>query len=65
MQHRTTPAESYTSRPKAIPGDCTEDTHDRFRTDRVDKAGKITLRHGGQLYPIGIGRTHTRPASPS
>jgi hypothetical protein len=21
---------------------------------------KITLRHGGQLYSIGIGRTHTR-----
>jgi hypothetical protein len=25
----------------------------------VDKAGKITLRHHGVLYSIGIGRTHT------
>ncbi|HEX6194563.1 MAG TPA: hypothetical protein VFZ37_01550, partial [Jiangellaceae bacterium] len=30
------------------------------RADIVDKAGKITLRQSGQLYSIGIGRTHTR-----
>ena len=35
-------------------------SHDRVRTDRVDKSGKITLRHGGRLYSIGIGRTHAR-----
>jgi hypothetical protein len=34
-------------------------THERLRRDRIDKAGKITLRHGGQLYSIGVGRTHT------
>ena len=28
--------------------------------DRIDTAGKITLRHGGTLYSIGIGRTHAR-----
>jgi transposase InsO family protein len=60
LPHRATPATIYTSRPKATPGDRTNDTHDRVRQDRVDKAGKITLRHGGQLYSIGIGRTHTR-----
>jgi transposase InsO family protein len=60
LEHRATPATVYTSRPKATPGDRTDDTHDRVRHDRVDKAGKITLRHGGQLYSIGIGRTHTR-----
>jgi transposase InsO family protein len=60
LEHRATPATSYTSRPKATPGDRSTDTHDRVRTDRVDKAGKITLRHGGQLYSIGIGRTHAR-----
>jgi transposase InsO family protein len=60
LPHRATPATIYTSRPKATPGDRTGDTHDRVRQDRVDKAGKITLRHGGQLYSIGIGRTHTR-----
>jgi transposase InsO family protein len=60
LEHRATPATTYTSRPKASPADPSTDTHDRVRTDRVDKAGKITLRHGGQLYSIGIGRTHTR-----
>jgi transposase InsO family protein len=60
LPHRATPATSYTSRPKATPGDRSTDTHDRVRHDRVDKAGKITLRHGGQLYSIGIGRTHAR-----
>jgi transposase InsO family protein len=60
LEHRATPATIYTSRPKATPGNRTDDTHDRVRHDRVDTAGKITLRHGGQLYSIGIGRTHTR-----
>ena len=60
LPHRATPATVYTSRPKATPGDRTQDTHDRIRHDRVDKSGKITLRHGGQLYSIGIGRTHAR-----
>ena len=31
-----------------------------MRTDRVDASGKVTLRHGGRLYSIGIGRTHAR-----
>ena len=62
LPHRATPATIYTSRPKATPENDarTADTHDRVRTDRVDKSGKITLRHGGQLYSIGIGRTHAR-----
>jgi len=60
LEHRATPATIYTSRPKATPGDRTDDTHDRIRHDRVDKSGKITLRHGGTLYSIGIGRTHAR-----
>jgi transposase InsO family protein len=61
LQHRATPATVYTTRPKAAPDDGARhaDTHDRVRHDRVDKAGKITLRHGGRLYSIGIGRTHT------
>jgi hypothetical protein len=62
LPHRATPATVYTSLPKAAPdnGGREADTHDRVRRDRVDKAGKITLRQGGQLYSIGIGRTHTR-----
>jgi transposase InsO family protein len=61
LPHRATPATVYTTRPKASPpaGARNDDTHDRVRTDRVDKAGKITLRYQGQLYSIGIGRTHT------
>lgn len=60
LPHRATPATVYTSRPKATPGDRSDDTHDRVREDRVDKSGKVTLRHGGQLYSIGVGRTHAR-----
>ncbi len=62
LPHRATPATIYTSRPKASPakGSRESDAHDRVRNDRVDKAGKITLRYQGQLYSIGIGRTHAR-----
>jgi transposase InsO family protein len=60
LPHRATPATAYTARPKATPGDRDQDTHDRLRHDRVDTTGKITLRHGGRLYSIGIGRTHAR-----
>ncbi len=61
LPHRATPATVYTSRPKAgpQPGARENDTHDRVRHDRIDKAGKVTLRYHGQLYSIGIGRTHT------
>ena len=62
LPHRATPASVYTNRPKATPeqGGRETDTHDRVRRDRVDKAGKITLRYQGRLYSIGIGRTHAR-----
>ena len=60
LPHRATPATAYTARPKATVGDRAVDTHDRVREDRIDKSGKVTLRHGGQLYSIGVGRTHAR-----
>jgi len=60
LEHRATPATAYQARPKASPGDRTSDSHHRVRTDRIDTSGKITLRHGGVLYSIGIGRTHAR-----
>jgi hypothetical protein len=44
---------------QSIPGDRTDDTHERLRNDRIDQSGKITMRHGDTLYSIGIGRTHT------
>ena len=60
LPHRATPATAYTARPKATPGDRDADTHDRVRHDRIDKTGEVTLRHGGRLHHIGIGRTHAR-----
>jgi transposase InsO family protein len=61
LEHRATPATVYTTRPKATPstGERDDDTHDRVRYDKVDKAGKITWRYRGEMYSIGIGRTHT------
>jgi hypothetical protein len=38
---------------------CAANTHDRVRTDKIDKAGCVTLRLAGRLHHIGIGRTHT------
>jgi hypothetical protein len=58
--HRATPATAYAARPKAVPGDRAADTHDRVRTDTIGKTGTVTLRHGGRLYHIGVGRTHAR-----
>src|SRR5690349_18530062 len=58
LSGRVTPAAAYAARPKAIPGDRSADTHDRVRADRVGANGVVTLRHGGKLYHIGIGRAH-------
>jgi transposase InsO family protein len=55
---RCTPATAYAARPKATPGNRDADTHDRVRRDIIDTNGVVTLRHGGRLYHIGIGRTH-------
>jgi len=58
LPHQATPATAYAARPKASPGDRSADTHNRVRADRVGTNGVVTLRHGGRLYHIGIGRTH-------
>jgi transposase InsO family protein len=60
LPRHATPAAVYQARPKAAPGGRSSETHERLRPDRIDKAGKITLRHQGRLYSIGVGRTHTR-----
>ena len=59
--HRSLPhrATIYTARPKANPT-TRIDTHNRVRTDHVDQAGSITLRHNGRLHHIGVGRIHHR-----
>ena len=54
---RTTPAIAYNRLPKATPNNQPDTTY-RIRKDRVDNSGKITIRHKGHLYKIGIGRTH-------
>jgi transposase InsO family protein len=60
LPHRATPAAAYVARPKATPGTSrARDTHDRVRTDKIDKAGCVTLRVNGRLHHIGIGRTLT------
>ncbi len=58
LPHHATPTVAYTARPKATP-DHQPDREHRVRYDRVDKAGKVTLRHQSQLFHIGIGRPHT------
>lgn len=57
LAHRATPATIYNARPKAAPVG-RDDTHCRVRHDCIDTAGTITLRVGGRLHHIGIGRTH-------
>ena len=60
LPHRATPATAYQARPKATPStDRSTDTHDRVRTDKIDRVGTVTLRVNGRLHHIGIGRTHT------
>jgi transposase InsO family protein len=60
LPRHATPATAYQARPKATAGDRSSETHDRLRRDRIGTTGKITLRYQGQLYSIGIGRTHAR-----
>jgi transposase InsO family protein len=58
LPHRCAPAVAYAARPKATPGDRAGDTHNRVRTDIIGTTGTLTLRTGGKLYHIGVGRTH-------
>ena len=54
--NRTTPAEAYTALPKALPADIKPDHDYRLRTDKVGTNGKTTLRWGGKLRRLYIGR---------
>ena len=58
LPRRPAPAVAYQARPKAAPGSRDADTHDRVRTDRVHAAGTVTLRTGGRLHHLGVGRTY-------
>ena len=50
--HKATPATAYGARRKADPQTRT-DIHTRVRTDRVDRAGSLSLRVRGRLHHIG------------
>lgn len=60
LEHRATPATAYAARPKAAAPSAPREEHHRVRTDRIDKAGVVTLRHSGRLHHIGVGRTYAR-----
>ena len=58
--NRHTPQAAYRATPKAAPTGSSTGTQARVRTDRVDKAGKVTLRINSTMYHIAVGRTHAR-----
>jgi transposase InsO family protein len=58
---RRTPATAWAARPRAIPArqGIQISEHFRVRKDRVDRDGKLTLRHASRLHHIGIGHRWT------
>ena len=56
---RKTPASVYAATEKAMPSPSFVKVGDRrLRFDRVDKAGRVTLRRRGRLHHIGVGRPY-------
>jgi transposase InsO family protein len=56
---RTTPRSAFEARIKAKPSQPGIDVEGyRVRHDKVDKAGKVTLRYRGRLHHIGLGRPY-------
>jgi transposase InsO family protein len=53
-----TPLQAYSARIRTRPAGASASTHFRVRQDKVDKAGKVSLRYGSRLYKIGLGRAH-------
>jgi transposase InsO family protein len=53
-----TPLQAYEGRIKAKPTTPQTKTHFRVRSDRVDKTGRVTLRHKSRLHHICVGRAH-------
>src|SRR5579875_58959 len=54
---RRTPAAAWNARPRAVPTrqGIQISEHFRVRKDRVDRDGKLTLRHASRLHHIGVG----------
>jgi transposase InsO family protein len=55
---KRTPNVVYNLLPKVGPGNGGAEAHYRVRRDRVYRNGAISLRHGGRMHHIGIGRAH-------
>jgi transposase InsO family protein len=55
---RRTPAVVYGLLPKAGPEATGDNTHYRIRHDRIDKTGAVSLRRGGRMHHIGLGRAN-------
>jgi hypothetical protein len=54
-----TPAEAYGAREKARPkAPVLPAGHYRLRRDRLDKAGKVSVRYQSRLRHIGVGRAY-------
>jgi len=56
---RTTPGHAYRATPKALPADARAPGHYRLRYDRLDSRGHMSIRRGGRMHHLGIGRDHT------
>ncbi|WP_260984527.1 DDE-type integrase/transposase/recombinase [Brevibacterium casei] len=56
---KTTPWAADISAPKDSPSQLPPDTT-RYRVDRIDRQGKVSLRYDSRMYSIGVGRTHVR-----
>ncbi|MHA7306937.1 IS481 family transposase [Arthrobacter sp. TMN-49] len=54
---RKTPAEVYTSLPKAAPVQRSE-LHWRVRYDKIDSTGTVSLRYQGAMRHLAVGRAH-------
>jgi len=60
-RHRRTPGEAYRATPKAAPAaNGHAPGHYRLRYDRLDTAGRMTLRRAGRMHHLGVGRAHAR-----
>ena len=56
---RQTPITAWTAREKAVPvGPRINTAGYRVRHDKIDRDGKVTLRHKGRLHHIGIGAAY-------
>lgn len=58
--NRRTPKMAWDARDKARPGmaPLTLERGERVRTDRISKAGNVTLRYRSRLHHIGVGKDH-------